>query len=128
MPPLRRTVLFVAIGLIALVCVLNYWNQSLVFKAGRTGDTEQKIEILEKGVKSYPLNSLVFYELGKAYLDLGMRSLGEQERSSVHFQRASTCFRRSLKIRSSVRLPILPEKIPSSFTKWGKSFSPDGTF
>jgi tetratricopeptide (TPR) repeat protein len=98
MSSLKRAVFLAAIVLIAVLCILIFRNQSLALKAQRIGDAEQRIKVLEKAVKFYPWNDLVFYELGKAYQDLGMRSLGEQGRSAVHIQNAITCFRHCLRI------------------------------
>lgn len=89
--------IFAIIG-VAVFNVLVYWNQHLYYKAENTGETEKKIEILEKASKFYPLNDLIFYDLGKAYLDLGMNSLGEQGRSSIHIQKSISHFNRSLRI------------------------------
>ena len=95
---LKKLILLSAIMVIAILCVLIYWSQHLVFKAEEIGDTEQRIEVLEKAVKFYPWNDLVFYELGKAYHELGSQSLGEQGRSSIHIQKSIIQLRRSLKI------------------------------
>lgn len=83
---------------IAILCVLIYWNQHLYYEAENIGDPKTKIEILEKANKPFPLNDLVFYDLGKAFLDLGMNSVGEEARSSVHLQKSINQFNQSLRI------------------------------
>lgn len=95
---LKRLILIVAIVVVAAVNVFLYWNQHLYNQAEKIGDTEKRIEVLEKASKFNPLNDLVFYELGKAYHDLGMNSLGEEGRSIVHLQKSISHFNRSLRI------------------------------
>ena len=50
---------------------LIYCNFHLYNRARKIEINEKKIEILEKANKIYPYNDLVFYELGKAYKELG---------------------------------------------------------
>jgi len=95
---LKKSILLAAITAIAILCVLIYWNQHLYYKAVNIGDPKTKIEILERAGKYFPLNDLVFYDLGKAFLDLGMNSIGEEERSSIHLQKSINQFSRSLRI------------------------------
>jgi len=94
----KKSIFIAGIVLVAGINILIYWNQHLYYKAEGIGDTEQRVEVLEKAAKFYPLNDLVFYELGKAYHDLGINSLGEEGRSSVHLQKSAGHFSRSLRI------------------------------
>jgi len=98
---IKKLILLAAILVVAAVNVLLYWNQHLYYESEKIGDTEQKIEVLEKASTFNPLNDLVFYELGKAYHDLGMNSLGEEGRSFLHLQKSISHFDRSLRINPS---------------------------
>jgi len=100
MSNLKSIFILPAILLFAVIHVLIYWNQHLYFEAAKIGDTEQRIAVLEKAGKFYPLNDLVFYELGKAYHELGMNSLGEVGRSRIHLQKSINQLNRSLRINS----------------------------
>ena len=93
---ITRIFVIAAILLLAVTSVLIYWNQHLYYEAAEIGDTEQRIEVLEKAGKFYPLNDLVFYELGKAYHELGMNSLGEEGRSRIHLHKSMSQLNRSL--------------------------------
>ena len=95
---IKRSIIIAAIIAVVGLNILVYWNQHLYYKAERIGDLEQRVEVLEKAIKYYPLNDLVFYELGKAYHSLGINSLGEEGRSSVHLQKSTGYFKRSLRI------------------------------
>jgi hypothetical protein len=95
---LNKVIALAIIAIVMVLSVLIYWNQHLYFEAEKIGDTEKRIEVLERASKIYPWNDLVYYELGKTYLNLGMSSLGEQGRSSIHFQKSESYFIHSLKI------------------------------
>jgi hypothetical protein len=96
----KKVFVLVPILFLAVIHVIVYWNQHLFYEAGKIGDTEQRIAVLEKAGKFYPLNDLVFYELGKAYHELGINSLGEQGRSRIHLQMSIDQLIRSLRINS----------------------------
>lgn len=94
-----KRIFFMAVILTAAVlCTLIYWNQHLVYEAEDRVETEERIAVLEKAARIYPWNDLVFYELGKAYHDLGVSSLGEEDRRGLHVQKSIGQFRRSLRI------------------------------
>ena len=95
---LKKMMLLAAITVTAILCLLIYWNQHLYYKAEKVGDPERKIDILEKASTYFPINDLVFYDLGKAFLDLAMNSIGEEARSNIHLQKSISQFNRSLKI------------------------------
>ncbi len=95
---LKKVIIIAAILAAAAINILIYWNQHLYYKSEGIGDSEQRIEVLEKAAEFYPLNDLVFYELGKDYHDLGVNSLGEEGRSSVHLQKSAGYFSRSLRM------------------------------
>lgn len=95
---LTRIFIITVIVLLAVTHVLLYWNQHLYYEAEKIGETEHRIAMLEKAGKFYPFNDLVFYELGKAYHELGMNSLGEQGRSRIHLQKSMRQLNRSLRM------------------------------
>ncbi|HZX11161.1 MAG TPA: tetratricopeptide repeat protein [Acidobacteriota bacterium] len=74
--------------ILAVVCVLSYWNQHLVYKAQNTEDKEKRIRILEKANELYPLNPEVYYALGEAHLSIGVQIPEEPEESEAHFKKA----------------------------------------
>jgi tetratricopeptide (TPR) repeat protein len=91
-------------GLIFLVLfsgalnVLVYWNSHLYYQARKREDPAEKITILERANRFFPLNDLVFYELGKSYFDLGLRNLADPTSSRSFFQNAVHSLRRSVMI------------------------------
>ena len=98
MSQVTKIFVITVIVLLAVTHVRVYWNQHLYYKAEKIGETEHRIAILEKAQKFYPYNDLIFYELGKAYHELGMNSIGEQGRSSIHLQKSMRQLNRSLKM------------------------------
>ena len=85
----RRTLLIVGVVVLIIVNIFIYWNQHLYYKAKRTEEIEKKINVLQKANKFYPVNDLVFYELGKDYFDLGIRSLEEDNVLGADYLRKS---------------------------------------
>jgi len=98
MSQVTKIFLLTVIMLVAVTHVIIYWNQHLYYEAGKIGETEKRIKVLEKAEKFYPYNDLVFYELGKAYHELGMNSLGEEGRSRIQLQKSMSQLNRSLGI------------------------------
>ena len=95
---LKRIVFILALFVVAVVNIIIYWNQRLYYKAEEIEKNEKKIEILEKAYQFYPSNDLVFYELGKAFFDLGIRSLSDETKSSAYLQESIKNFKRSVRI------------------------------
>ena len=95
---LKRIAFILALFVVAVVNILIYWNQHLYYKAEEIENNEKKIEILEEVNQFYPLNDLVFYELGKAYFDLGIRSLSDKTKSSGYLRKSIQNFKRSVRI------------------------------
>lgn len=78
--------------------ILIYRNIHLYYKAEKVDEAEKKIEILEKSIDFYPYNDLIFYGLGRAYLDLAVNNLESKERSVSYFQESINYFERSLRV------------------------------
>ena len=95
---LKRIVFILALVVVAVVDILIYWNQHLYYQAEEIEENEKKIEILEKANEFYPLNDLVFYELGKAYFDLGIQRLSDETKSSAYLRKSIQNFNRSVRI------------------------------
>lgn len=94
---------FIAVLMIigALEAVL-YWNTHLYYQAKeRIEDSGKKIEVLEKANLFYPYNDLVYYELGKAYFDLGLENISRIEVRDNYLRESTENFTRSLKINSA---------------------------
>ncbi len=95
---LKKIVFMLVLVVVAFVCILIYWNQHLYYQAEEIEENEKRIEILEDAIQFYPLNDLVFYELGKAYFDLGIRSLSDETESSAYLRKSIQNFSRSVRI------------------------------
>jgi hypothetical protein len=70
----------------------------LYYRSQKTESNERKVKILEIANKIYPYNDLVFYELGKAYFELGMDNLSRATIRDSCFLKSAGSFRQSLKI------------------------------
>jgi len=96
---LKRLLLLIAILAVAAVDICLYWNSHLYYRAkNKVEDTEKKITVLEKANIIYPFNDRVFYELGKAYFDLGVSSLEEKALRDTYFRKSIENFSKSLRI------------------------------
>jgi hypothetical protein len=94
----KRITLLAAVAVLIAVNILIYWNSHLYHQAEKIVANEQKIEVLDKSTQFYPLNGLVFYELGKAYFNLGMQNLNDEAKSKPYLQKSIQNFSRSIKI------------------------------
>jgi len=95
---LKKMVLILAVVIVAVVDILIYWDIHLYNKAQEIEDSEKKIIILKKTIDFYPKNYLVFYELGRAYFDLGFDNLSNSAQSIKYLQESIKNFKQSLKI------------------------------
>jgi len=95
---LKKMVLILAVVIVAVVDILIYWDIHLYNKAQEIEDSEKKIIILKKTIDFYPENDLVFYELGRAYFDLGFDNLSNSAQSIKYLQESIKNFKQSLKI------------------------------
>jgi tetratricopeptide (TPR) repeat protein len=89
-----------AIGLItaALLAVWLYRSGAATDSSKDVADPAQKVRLLARADRIYPLNDRTCYELGRAYFDLGLRNLGQSAKSVRDFQSAIGFFRRSLEL------------------------------
>jgi hypothetical protein len=95
---LKKTGLLFILVSIAALDIFFYWNGWFYGQAKKQNDDERKIVYLERSNRFCPLNDLVFYELGKAHLDLGMKSLGDPAEAGDHFRKAAQSLERSIMI------------------------------
>ncbi len=98
MSKIKRTVLIITVVFVGALNVLIYYNFHLYYKAGKTEDIEKKIKILERANRAFSYNDLTFYELGKAYFELGQQTPGAQTRSKILIQKSVQNFNKSIKI------------------------------
>jgi hypothetical protein len=101
MTVLKKIGLLFILVLIAALDIFVYWNSWFYSQAKKENDDERKIVYLERSNSFCPLNDLVFYELGKIHLDLGLKSLGEPGVAGVHFRKAAQSLERSIMINPS---------------------------
>lgn len=81
---------------LSVLAIVLYWNTHLHYTAFRAKENEKRIATLEDANKYFPYNDLVYYELGKAFYNLGMMNLHDSELSASLFQRSVSNFKRSL--------------------------------
>ena len=98
MRALKKIALLVAIFIVAALNIFIYMNSHLYYRASRVEDSKGKIALLERSNKFCPLNDLVFYELGKAYLDLSLMNLGDAAASESSFRKSAQNLRKSILI------------------------------
>lgn len=95
---LKKVALLLALAVIALVDIVIYWNFHVYYQAKKIEDNGKKIEILEKINQFFLPNDLIYYELGKAYFDLGINSFDDNSQSNTYLRRSVKNFNRSIKI------------------------------
>lgn len=95
---LKKMGLLFAILMVAGLNIFVYLNSHLYYRAMREEDTKKRIDFLEKSNKYCPLNDLVFYELGKVYLDLGLQTLGDPRASIANLRKSVQNLKQSIRI------------------------------
>lgn len=80
---LKKIGLLLVLLFVAAVNVFVYMNHHLYYRAMGKEAGKPRIDDLERSNRFAPLNDLVFYELGKAYFDMGMERLGETGRAEA---------------------------------------------
>jgi hypothetical protein len=95
---LKRIVLIFVLVMVAVIDILIYWNMHLYYRAKDIKNNEKKIEILEIANKFYPINDLVFYEMGKAYFRLGNRNLSDIAKSETYLRESIQNLNQSIRI------------------------------
>ncbi|KKN39563.1 hypothetical protein LCGC14_0742110 [marine sediment metagenome] len=96
---LKKILPLITIAMIAIINISIYWNVHLYYRAEENiEDIDKKIKILERANQIYPSNGLVFYELGKAYFDLGIQNLHDRVNSESYLRKSIESYSRSIKI------------------------------
>ncbi len=95
---LKKTGLILAAAFLAVLDIFAYWNNHLYYRARKEANIEQRIKSLERSVRVFPLNDLVFYELGKSYLDSGIATLGDAPSAQSFIEKSVLSFKRSIRI------------------------------
>jgi len=95
---LRKTSLILALALLAVLDIFAYWNNHLYYRARKESHIEKRIHFLERSIRVFPLNDLVFYELGKSYLDSGIAALGDAPSAQSFIEKSVFNFKRSIRI------------------------------
>ncbi|GAI30654.1 unnamed protein product, partial [marine sediment metagenome] len=98
MNKLKRIIFILAVIVIGGINILIYWNSHLYYRSEKIEDNEKKIKILERANRIFPSNDLVFYEMGKAYFDLGIESLNDEALSEAYLRKSIESFARSIRI------------------------------
>ena len=95
----RKIIILAGLFVVALIEIGMYWNVHLFYKATeKIEDNDKKIKVLKAANRYFSSNDLVYYELGKAYFDLGIKNLQNQELRDEYLQESIRNFNRSLKI------------------------------
>ena len=97
MTGIRRGLLILVVLVVAAADILVYLNSHLFYQAEKIEKEEGKIGTLTRANRLYPFNDLVYYSLGKAYLDLGLSRLSSSQQGDAYFRTANQNFRRSIK-------------------------------
>ena len=90
-----------ALAVVALLDVLVYRNSHLYLQSQKIDDPQSKIAILSRASSVFPCNDLIFYELGKAYFDIGTGNLDNKNLSQKAFRDSLASFKRSLALNPS---------------------------
>lgn len=98
MSVLQRVGLLAALVVGFVVAVFMYWSQHLYYKSETVEDPEQRVGLLEKAANFNIFNDFAYYELGKAYFDLGYQNLENRDVSEGYLQDSIKNFERSLRL------------------------------
>jgi tetratricopeptide (TPR) repeat protein len=95
---LKKVLCVSGLAAVGLLAVFLYSNNALTDKSRDMEDPGSRIMLLTRVGHIYTLNDRTGYELGKAYFDQGIQSLGRGQDGARHFQAAIRSFRRSLEL------------------------------
>jgi len=98
MDSFKKIILILAIAIVAAACVIIYGNRHFYHRAKKTEEPEKRIKILERTPHFYPYNDLVYYEMGKAYLELGTQRFIDVEERIAYLEKSIQNFQRAIKI------------------------------
>ncbi len=98
MTVLKKIIMMSVVLILMLIDVLIYLNHHLYMKAQNELDQHKKVEILQKAFGIYPFNPLVYYELGKANLELGTHPLQQREMTQSYLLESERNFIHSIRM------------------------------
>lgn len=75
-----------------------YWSVHLYYKGEATANSDRKISFLKRSQKLNPMNDKVYYELGKAYFDLGVRNAGDNELRDENLEKSIENFIQAVRL------------------------------
>jgi len=94
----KKIIFLVAIAIIAAANIIIFLNSHFYHRGEKAEEAEEKIESLESAAQFFPFNDLVYYEVGKAYLELGTQRFIETEERSAYLEKSIQNFRRAIRI------------------------------
>jgi len=95
---IKKIVLILFIFMVAVLDVLIYKSRHSYYKSLALDDSSEKIQFLEKAVRVYPFDDLLYFELGKAYLNMSFSSLDNEKEYRANLLQSLQNLYRSLKI------------------------------
>ncbi len=96
---MKKAALMFFLVVLALIQILVCRNAHLYYSAKDANeDPAEKARILERAVRAYPWNDLVFFELGKAYFDLAVNDLANIPARDSAFEKSFRNFMKSLQL------------------------------
>jgi len=98
MNPLKKIGLIYATVFVAILDIFVYWNNHLYYRAKKESNVETRIKSLERSIQFCPLNDLVFYELGKSYLDSCVAALSDTTSAQSFIEKSVLNLRQSIRI------------------------------
>lgn len=99
----KKAALLALLGLLALLEISVSWNAALAAKGKSLAlDPARRTRILRRANALFPWNSLVHFELGKAYFEQGAEALADPAARDAFFAKAVDSFLRSLRFDPGV--------------------------
>lgn len=95
---LKKTGLISSLLFIGLLDIIIYCNYHLYYRARKEETATEKVALLEKLNRLFPLNDLAFYELGKSYFDLGIGNLNYAAASESYLRKSVRNLKKSVLI------------------------------
>lgn len=98
---MRIVLRFIGFLIVLGIVMLDIWiyhNDLRYSQAQKTADAKKKIQILEKVPASRYAHDQIFYELGKAYFELGMDSIERTDASSTYLEQSIQNFNQAIAV------------------------------
>jgi len=95
---MKKTLLILMLMGIGLVDIMVYRGHYFYGRSDKTSREPEKVALLQEGIRYFTLNDRVYYELGKAYFNLGMQELSDPAAAQEFFRNSMDAFRQSLNL------------------------------